>query len=207
MLRQTLTSDNIDISYIGKQAQSQFMFDKRRLQQVLLNVLSNAIKFQDYGEIRVFSSIQQQEDDVSILEIIVKDQGIGMTRQQVENAFEPLCQSSERVSANYETNGLGLMICKKICEQLGGTISIQSTRGSGTSVKFSMKVFRQRNSQIIKKRAKKFSKGIQKKELETINEQSEIDISISFDERPDRRNGSDEQDEQEEEEAVAFQAQ
>ena len=57
MMRQTLTSDNIEIQFIGKKAHNNIMFDKRRLQQVLLNVLSNAIKFQAFGEIRVFSSI------------------------------------------------------------------------------------------------------------------------------------------------------
>ena len=103
-------------------------FDRRRLQQVLLNLLSNAIKFQDSGKIVVKLTTVPEVDNEEICKIyvLVKDQGIGLSPNEMKNVLKLNWRSDTKTSRNLNShgNGLGLFICKSICESLGGEIRV-----------------------------------------------------------------------------------
>ena len=105
--------------------------DERRFQQVLLNVLNNATKFQDKGYIWVKVGIsvsrKSQEADAKEVVVCVEDEGIGMTEEQLQSIFTPFNKSQKR--GEYGGNGVGLSICKAICESLKGHIEASSEPG------------------------------------------------------------------------------
>ena len=112
-------------------------FDKRRLQQVLLNLATNAIKFTKEGTIRIEASIRDvSTDDHKIQEIAISlnDQGIGITEEDMPNIFTPFYRSKSEKSRkmNSRGHGLGLFICRKICQSLGGDLHMQSVVGIGS---------------------------------------------------------------------------
>ena len=90
-------------------------FDKRRLQQVLMNLLSNACKFQREGIIEVIPRVvmQNQERDEVMIEVSVKDEGIGIAANDLEEIFKPFRMQNAR---GIKGNGVGLSISKQICE-------------------------------------------------------------------------------------------
>ncbi len=103
--------------------------DPARLRQVLLNLISNAVKFTDQGSIhlRVFTEQQQ-------LVFEVKDTGIGMTKEQCQRVFDPFEQADSTTTRHYGGTGLGLAISNKFVELLGGTLNLHSTLNKGTTV-------------------------------------------------------------------------
>jgi len=118
-------------------------FDKRRLQQVLLNLLSNATKFQSTGTIHVTLHIGRKDlmdDKLLTLEVAVKDTGIGMAQTEVDNIFRPFYRSTNTKSRNLNQsgNGVGLSICRQICRCLGGNITVRSKLGNGSTFTFTM---------------------------------------------------------------------
>jgi len=102
--------------------------DKRRLEQVLINLINNAIKFTDEGEIIVNC---YQKDD--FLHIDVIDTGIGISEKELETIFETFRQIDTGLDRVKEGSGLGLAISKKLVELLGGTISVVSEPGAGST--------------------------------------------------------------------------
>ena len=123
-----------------------FMIDKRRLQQVLLNLLSNARKFQKEGKIIVSHSLKrlkEQENDYALV-VKVQDSGIGIDENEEKNLFKPFWRSERRISQQHNPrgNGLGLSICKQICKALGGDIELESSSARGSNFVFSMKVYK-----------------------------------------------------------------
>ena len=109
--------------------------DKRRLQQVLLNLLTNAIKFTDSGSIiEIRHCIVESREAMpgarvvvssSILTVEVEDNGVGMDQEQIENAFDLYYDHSTEShirNPNSNPHKIGLFICKQICNQLGGDI-------------------------------------------------------------------------------------
>jgi PAS domain S-box-containing protein len=105
--------------------------DPLRMGQVLLNILSNAVKFTEAGSIRVTLSRQKEE-----LVFNIEDSGIGMDSTQLEALFNPFQQADASASRKFGGTGLGLAISKRILDLMGGTISISSQPGAGTSVEF-----------------------------------------------------------------------
>jgi signal transduction histidine kinase len=107
-------------------------FDRRRLQQVLLNLLLNAVKFQQQGKIQVDAQVVSEDIGTNkfSLEISVLDQGIGMTAEEASHVFD-----------TFEGRGIGLSICKQICMSLGGNISVTSRPNGGSRFIFTMQVF------------------------------------------------------------------
>jgi signal transduction histidine kinase len=102
--------------------------DKRRLEQVLINLINNAIKFTEEGEIMV--SCYLKED---FLNIDVFDTGIGISEKDLETVFETFRQIDTGLDRVKEGSGLGLAISKKLVELLGGTISVVSEPGVGST--------------------------------------------------------------------------
>jgi signal transduction histidine kinase/CheY-like chemotaxis protein len=107
--------------------------DPTRLRQILLNLLSNAIKFSDHGQIRLRTQLVRTLGRDPALRFDVIDQGIGMTAQQLARMFQPFTQADASTARRFGGTGLGLSISKRLAEMLGGTISVASTPGVGST--------------------------------------------------------------------------
>ncbi|MDP2369064.1 response regulator [Rhodoferax sp.] len=113
--------------------------DPLRLGQVLLNLVSNAIKFTDQGEIRVNVGLLGSASDQVELEFRVQDTGIGMTEEQCGRMFQSFSQADTSTTRKYGGSGLGLAISKHLVEMMGGTIRLESQPGAGTTFIFTAK--------------------------------------------------------------------
>ena len=102
--------------------------DQRRLEQVLLNVLNNAVKFTEKGHVRVSC---RTDGDAYLLS--VSDTGIGMRPEELPGLFRPFHQIDTGLSRRHEGTGLGLSICRKLMDMMGGTIDVQSLWGRGST--------------------------------------------------------------------------
>jgi signal transduction histidine kinase len=91
--------------------------DRRRVEQILINLVNNAIKFTDYGEVRIKSSVDEMRLITSIT-----DTGIGISAQNITTLFETFRQIDTGLTRSYEGTGLGLSICRRLVEMLGGEI-------------------------------------------------------------------------------------
>jgi len=110
--------------------------DPHRLNQVLINLLGNAIKFTDQGHIQVDVALREQTAAGVILSFTVKDSGIGIPEASLPNIFDSFAQGSRETSRLYGGTGLGLTICKQLLQLQGGDISVTSTIGKGASFEF-----------------------------------------------------------------------
>jgi PAS domain S-box-containing protein len=106
--------------------------DAARIRQVLLNFLSNALKFTEAGEITVTVAQAEAPSDCGRLRIAVADTGIGLREDQIEHLFDRFTQADATVSRKYGGTGLGLAICKRTVELMGGTIGVTSEPGEGS---------------------------------------------------------------------------
>lgn len=106
--------------------------DSLRLYQVLLNLSSNAIKFTEQGTVILRVGVDQMHENEVTLRFSVTDTGIGMDEKQLANLFQPFIQGDEVTSRKYGGTGLGLVISKNIIENMGGSISVSSTQGTGS---------------------------------------------------------------------------
>lgn len=112
--------------------------DELRLNQVLLNLVSNAVKFSDKGSVTVsVNTVEADADDVT-LRISVRDQGIGMAPEQQALLFNSFTQADNSMTRRFGGTGLGLAISKQIVEQMGGTIGVESTMGEGSTFTFTV---------------------------------------------------------------------
>lgn len=102
--------------------------DENRLQQIFLNIIDNAIKFTEKGNITISAS---QSDDLSVVKI--SDTGIGIPSEKQREIFEPFVQADGSIVRRYGGTGLGLAITKKLVELHGGSIDVQSTPGRGST--------------------------------------------------------------------------
>ncbi len=110
--------------------------DPLRLEQVLINLVGNAIKFSSRGTIQVSVQLLSSASDGCVLNFDVSDQGIGMTQAQIEKLFNPFQQADTSTTRQYGGTGLGLAISKKLIELCGGEISVRSWPGEGSSFRF-----------------------------------------------------------------------
>jgi CheY-like chemotaxis protein/nitrogen-specific signal transduction histidine kinase/HPt (histidine-containing phosphotransfer) domain-containing protein len=108
------------------------MVDPVRLQQILNNFVSNAIKFTSRGEVVVRAELVERRDGEDIVRFAVEDTGIGISREEKERLFQPFSQASEETSQRYGGTGLGLSICQRLAAMMGGAIEVQSEVGVGT---------------------------------------------------------------------------
>jgi PAS domain S-box-containing protein len=102
--------------------------DKTKVQQVLLNILSNASKFTEHGEINF-----RVEQDTSRIRFIVKDTGIGMNEEQIQNLFIAFTQADASTTRQFGGTGLGLAISRHYCEMMSGSIQVSSSPGQGST--------------------------------------------------------------------------
>ncbi|MGA2733501.1 MAG: response regulator [Syntrophobacteraceae bacterium] len=114
--------------------------DPGRLRQILVNLLGNAVKFTERGEVLVRVSALQREQDYGRLCFEVHDTGIGIDPEIREHIFEAFSQADGTTTRRYGGTGLGLAICKQLCEMMGGEISVESTPGKGSTFRFTVRL-------------------------------------------------------------------
>jgi len=110
--------------------------DPTRLKQILVNYLTNAIKFTEKGEIVLICRIQKETDDHIELYFAVKDTGIGLTNEQKNNLFKSFQQGDGSITRRYGGTGLGLAICKNLAELMEGKVGVESELGKGSTFWF-----------------------------------------------------------------------
>lgn len=113
--------------------------DPTRLEQVLLNLGSNAIKFTNVGMIELQIGLTERSDGQATLAFAIRDTGIGMTPAQRGKLFTPFVQADDKTSRKYGGTGLGLVISHTLVEKMGGKIEVESTHLVGTSFSFSLR--------------------------------------------------------------------
>eukprot|EP01117_Protostelium_nocturnum_P015857 TRINITY_DN6184_c0_g2_i1.p1 TRINITY_DN6184_c0_g2~~TRINITY_DN6184_c0_g2_i1.p1 ORF type:complete len:1935 (+),score=471.34 TRINITY_DN6184_c0_g2_i1:55-5859(+) len=111
--------------------------DPHRLSQILVNIVSNSVKFVEKGGINVKYSYEELRDKLS-LNFVVSDTGIGLTKDESEKLFRPFAQANSSIFSKYGGSGLGLKITKEIIELMGGSVQLESTIGVGTSIIFNV---------------------------------------------------------------------
>ncbi|MGF6376642.1 signal transduction histidine kinase [Clostridiales Family XIII bacterium PM5-7] len=122
----------------------QYMFgDVQRLSQVIANLLSNAIKFTpEGGSVEINFSVDEMTESHILLRCQVTDNGIGIAEEQQKNLFAAFAQANESITRRFGGTGLGLAISKNIAEQMGGSISLKSTLGEGSTFTFTARIQR-----------------------------------------------------------------
>lgn len=133
---------NIKIKYyIDKNIPRWINGDVTRLKQILINLVSNAIKFTDKGEIYLKAELIDIYDGRVELEFRVKDSGIGLSEESIKKLFKPFNQADSSINRKYGGTGLGLAICKKLVELMDGDIRVESLENKGSDFIFRVKMF------------------------------------------------------------------
>jgi len=112
--------------------------DALRLRQVLTNLISNALKFTNNGQVVVSVSLESLDDDGAVLFFSVKDTGIGISESHQVQLFDAFSQANQTITRRFGGTGLGLAISKELTRLMGGDIHISSQPGQGTDVAFSI---------------------------------------------------------------------
>lgn len=112
--------------------------DPLRLEQILINLSNNAIKFTDRGEVTISVIVSNETEHSCKLRFAVKDTGIGLTGEQKKRIFQSFTQADTSTTRQYGGTGLGLAICKRLTELMGGNIGIHSKPGKGSEFYFSL---------------------------------------------------------------------
>ncbi|TPE47519.1 response regulator [Maribrevibacterium harenarium] len=115
-----------------------FLGDTVRINQILTNLVNNAIKFTERGGVLVSTRLERQDDDVAVVEISIKDTGIGIDKAAQQGLFAPFTQADVSTSRRYGGTGLGLSITKQLVEMMGGSVHLTSELGKGST--FSVKL-------------------------------------------------------------------
>jgi signal transduction histidine kinase/CheY-like chemotaxis protein len=130
MLRPLLIGDNVALVFDDSQNVPPLDSDEGKLSQILRNFISNAIKFTEKGEVRVWATADPVADTVSLH---VRDTGIGIAASDIDIIFQEFGQVAHRLQGRVKGTGLGLPLAKKLAELLGGTITVDSVLGEGST--------------------------------------------------------------------------
>jgi CheY-like chemotaxis protein len=114
--------------------------DPTRLQQILINLLNNAVKFTEKGEIMISVSSIRLDNDSHEIHFAVKDTGIGIPEDKMDRLFQPFSQVDASTTRRFGGTGLGLAISKKLVEMMGGKIWIESEVSKGSTFHFTIQV-------------------------------------------------------------------
>ncbi len=110
--------------------------DSLRLRQILINLLTNAVKFTNSGTITATAVVVKRSARMVDLQFVIKDTGIGIAEDKLDLLFENFTQADSSISRKYGGSGLGLAICSNLCRLMGGQLQLESTLGKGSRFSF-----------------------------------------------------------------------
>ena len=150
ILRSKIISSNLEmITFVDTSIPTVLQGDPVRIQQILLNLATNAIKFTDTGDIYIgFTKGEEVDGKVNII-CEVRDSGIGISEENQQKLFKAFSQADASTTRKYGGTGLGLAISKKLTEQMGGTIKVESELGKGSTFIFDLWLNISKNQTII----------------------------------------------------------
>lgn len=125
-------------SYVSPDTPDRITGDPVRLNQVIANLVNNALKFTEHGS--VVLDVGPDPDDASRLRFAIRDSGIGIPRDRLQNIFGTFTQADQSTTRRFGGTGLGLAISKRLIEAMGGNLSVESTVGRGSTFAFSVPV-------------------------------------------------------------------
>jgi len=114
--------------------------DRRHLCQIVINLVSNAIKFTNEGEVIINIAVDADADGQASMSVAVSDSGIGISEEAKAVLFTPFARPQQHRSTQHQGTGLGLAICGQLVEKMGGEIAVESELGRGTQVRFRVPV-------------------------------------------------------------------
>ena len=156
--------------YIDKNIPQSVIGDSLRISQILNNLLSNAIKFTLMGGISIDVSKTSQINDQIELFFMVRDTGIGISKDEQDKLFQSFKQADASITRRFGGTGLGLSITKQLVEMMGGTIHVESEKGNGSCFSFNIKL---RVNQAVEE-SKDLSEIFKKWDNITTNTESDI---------------------------------
>src|SRR4029077_10100156 len=128
------------ISEVQPEVPEALIGDPGRIRQVLVNLVGNAIKFTETGEVFIDVREESHEDKVTRLHFAVKDTGVGIPAEKQEKIFEPFSQADGSMTRKYGGTGLGLTICTRLVTMMGGAIWVESQPGQGSTFHFTLRL-------------------------------------------------------------------
>ncbi|CAH1607656.1 Histidine kinase [Vibrio jasicida] len=136
------TSKQLELNInLDERIPPRIMVDDHRIKQIIMNLVSNAVKFTHEGHISVDVDYQESTMQKSVfLTFRVTDTGVGIERDKLNTIFEPFTQEDEGISRQFGGTGLGLAICRQLVAMMGGKLTATSSKGIGTHFEFSIEV-------------------------------------------------------------------
>lgn len=129
---------------VGPNVEDLLFADKLRIEQILINLTSNAIKFTEKGNILIKVDFQQTTENGSMLNFSVSDTGIGIAEEKIKDLFNPFTQADISTTRKYGGTGLGLAISNRLAKLMGEGIKVQSTIGQGSLFSFNVECINQK---------------------------------------------------------------
>lgn len=133
------------IFQVGPNVKNLLVGDALRIEQILTNLVGNAVKFTISGEVIVKVDALQETSTSILLAFAVRDTGIGMSAEQVQQLFQPFRQADASISRRFGGTGLGLAFSQKLVHLMGGEISVESVPGKGSNFTFSLELEKQKD--------------------------------------------------------------
>jgi signal transduction histidine kinase/ligand-binding sensor domain-containing protein/ActR/RegA family two-component response regulator len=159
LVKNHATQKNVTLEYqIDKNVPAYANGDETKLRQVLLNLLSNAVKFTRDGEVTVNVDLVSDKNGFIILNYAVKDTGIGIEPEKIDQLFQPFKQVDASTTRKFGGTGLGLAISKKLIELMNGEIWVNSVLGKGSTFQFNIELQKVEKAQIEENHFSLFSK-------------------------------------------------
>lgn len=149
-------NNELRVEYISDSPLGLMYSDPVRIKQILMNLMSNAAKFTQNGELllrversrSLVPTPKSMDKIIGWISFVVSDTGIGMTEEELERLFKPFSQANEQTATHFGGTGLGLTISQHFCALMGGNIDVTSEKGVGTTFKVSLPIFESEDIQL-----------------------------------------------------------